>query len=200
MRDTDGVPRVTIRTPKELFDELRRTGQDILTWQGELVQLAFAVNWLLCYFITYYLSSFYSHLCMSMCLSVYQFFELHQGTFTSQASTKRHNRLSERMIHDVEVLSVLAHAMYGVIYPRAQIEAVWKTILLYVWCCELLRSSSPFVCGCIHCSLLSSAFRLTIWHLQIETSSMMCCLAPPSAWCMKTRKSFMLRQSKMPNS
>jgi hypothetical protein len=38
MADLDGVPRTAIRTPREVFQRMRATGTDILTWQGELVQ------------------------------------------------------------------------------------------------------------------------------------------------------------------
>ena len=39
------------------------------------------------------------------------------------------------MIHDVEVLNVLAHTLYGTAYRRKEIDNIWKTILLYVIIC-----------------------------------------------------------------
>ena len=46
MRNVDGLPSVQIRTPADMFAEIRDTGVDILTWQGELVC---AVCWVMCW-------------------------------------------------------------------------------------------------------------------------------------------------------
>ncbi|MFU8793425.1 MAG: alpha-mannosidase [Acholeplasmataceae bacterium] len=58
------------------------------------------------------------------------YLEKHQGTFTTQARTKRFNRKCEQALHDVEFLSLLA-SKYGFKYPKDQIEKIWKEILLY---------------------------------------------------------------------
>ncbi len=45
------------------------------------------------------------------------YFELHRGTYTTQADNKKFNRQSEFMLHDVEFLSAIAHAAKGYQYP-----------------------------------------------------------------------------------
>jgi alpha-mannosidase len=58
------------------------------------------------------------------------YFELHRGTYTTQARNKRDNRRSEFMLHDAEFLSAFAAHMCGTSYPRAEIERLWKLVLL----------------------------------------------------------------------
>ena len=53
------------------------------------------------------------------------YFEYHRGVYTSQARTKRGNRRGERALHDAEFLSCL-----GADYPRAELERLWKLLLL----------------------------------------------------------------------
>ncbi|HEX6489099.1 MAG TPA: glycoside hydrolase family 38 C-terminal domain-containing protein [Candidatus Dormibacteraeota bacterium] len=54
------------------------------------------------------------------------YFELHRGTYTSQARTKRLNRQAEAALHAAELWSVVA----GGEYPRTELEAAWKTLLV----------------------------------------------------------------------
>jgi alpha-mannosidase len=54
------------------------------------------------------------------------YFEYHRGTYTSQARTKRGNRRCEQALHDAEFLSCLG----GGLYPRAQLDRLWKLLLL----------------------------------------------------------------------
>jgi alpha-mannosidase len=54
------------------------------------------------------------------------YFELHRGTYTSQARTKRLNRRSEQALREAEMLSVAA----GDEYPASELEAAWKMVLL----------------------------------------------------------------------
>lgn len=56
------------------------------------------------------------------------YFEYHRGTYTSMARNKRSNRKSELGLMDLELLSVLTAGALG--YPRAEIEKMWKTVLL----------------------------------------------------------------------
>jgi len=56
------------------------------------------------------------------------YFEYHRGTYTSMARNKRSNRKSEFMLMDLELLSVLALAKIP--YPKAELEDMWKTVLL----------------------------------------------------------------------
>lgn len=57
------------------------------------------------------------------------YFEYHRGTLTSMARNKRGNRKSELAMMDLELLSVLAEKA-GVAYPGADLERMWKVILL----------------------------------------------------------------------
>ncbi|WP_170154367.1 alpha-mannosidase [Protaetiibacter intestinalis] len=53
------------------------------------------------------------------------YLEAHQGTYTTQGAIKRHNRVVERMLHEVEALSVLAS-----VDTRAELEPIWRALLL----------------------------------------------------------------------
>src|SRR5579859_2411867 len=53
------------------------------------------------------------------------YFELHRGTYTSQARTKRLNRRAEQALREAEMWSVAAGA-----YPAAELEAAWKQLLV----------------------------------------------------------------------
>ena len=54
------------------------------------------------------------------------YFELHRGTYTSQARTKFLNRRSEQALREAEVWSVGA----GGEYPSTELETAWKKLLL----------------------------------------------------------------------
>ena len=54
------------------------------------------------------------------------YFELHRGTYTSQARTKRLNRLAQQALLEAEMWSVAA----GGDYPSSELEGLWKTLLL----------------------------------------------------------------------
>jgi alpha-mannosidase len=54
------------------------------------------------------------------------YLEYHRGTYTSQAFVKRGNRRSERGLHDAEFLAVAR----GGEYPRAELDRLWKLLLL----------------------------------------------------------------------
>jgi alpha-mannosidase len=65
------------------------------------------------------------------------YFELHRGTYTTQARTKRNNRKSELLLHDVELIAAVAMAQASnvkrktsSVYPADQLDALWKTVLL----------------------------------------------------------------------
>ncbi len=58
------------------------------------------------------------------------YFELHRGTYTSQARNKLGNRRSELLLHDVEFLSAAANATQGFAYPADEINRLWKLVLL----------------------------------------------------------------------
>lgn len=54
------------------------------------------------------------------------YFELHRGTYTSQARTKRLNRIAQGALREAEMWSVAA----GGAYPSDELEELWKTLLL----------------------------------------------------------------------
>jgi alpha-mannosidase len=54
------------------------------------------------------------------------YFEYHRGTYTTQAFVKRGNRRGEQLLHDAEFLSVAR----GGDYPRAELDRLWKLLLL----------------------------------------------------------------------
>ena len=59
------------------------------------------------------------------------YFELHRGTYTTQANNKWNNRKSEILMHDIEYLSTLAtikEELYE--YPKKDIDDMWEGILL----------------------------------------------------------------------
>lgn len=59
------------------------------------------------------------------------YFEMHRGTYTSQAYTKRANRKAEFLMHDVEFLSVLSDVLKKEEkYPDKTINKMWEKILL----------------------------------------------------------------------
>jgi alpha-mannosidase len=59
------------------------------------------------------------------------YFELHRGTYTTQANNKRNNRKSEILLRDVELLATMATLKDSVYrYPKEEIDNMWEAILL----------------------------------------------------------------------
>lgn len=59
------------------------------------------------------------------------YFELHRGTYTTQANNKWNNRKSEVMLHDVEYLATLATLKdRSYRYPKKDIDDMWENVLL----------------------------------------------------------------------
>ncbi|TNM64338.1 alpha-mannosidase [Streptomyces sp. NP160] len=59
------------------------------------------------------------------------YLELHRGTYTSQARTKRGNRRSEHLLREAELWATAAAVGAGASYPEADLDALWKTVLLH---------------------------------------------------------------------
>ena len=61
------------------------------------------------------------------------YFEMHRGTYTSQAKTKTGNRKTEILLGDVELWSTLAASVagpqHGFDYPYDELEAAWREVL-----------------------------------------------------------------------
>lgn len=68
------------------------------------------------------------------------YFELHRGTYTTQANNKLNNRKSEFLLRDVEYLATLASIQDDVfpstrfrkkyVYPKKEIDFMWEGVLL----------------------------------------------------------------------
>jgi alpha-mannosidase len=58
------------------------------------------------------------------------YFELHQGTYTTQAKNKLNNRRSEFLLRDVEFLATIAMIEKNSPYPSEQLDKIWKLTLL----------------------------------------------------------------------
>ncbi|KAF1959250.1 alpha-mannosidase-like protein [Byssothecium circinans] len=64
------------------------------------------------------------------------YFELHRGTYTTQANNKRNNRKSEILLRDLEYLATLATIKNGFgkkssyKYPKKEIDDMWENVLL----------------------------------------------------------------------
>jgi alpha-mannosidase len=59
------------------------------------------------------------------------YLEAHQGTYTTQAKSKYYNRLLEKLLRDAEIACTAAFCQYGAPYPQAELERIWKEVLLY---------------------------------------------------------------------
>lgn len=57
------------------------------------------------------------------------YFEYHRGTYTSQANNKKHNRYCEFLLRDAELLCCFRDD-FPKGYPKAELERIWKLVLL----------------------------------------------------------------------
>ncbi len=58
------------------------------------------------------------------------YLEIHRGTYTSQAKTKQGNRRSEHLLREAELWSATAAARGLLAYPYADLDRIWKLVLL----------------------------------------------------------------------
>lgn len=59
------------------------------------------------------------------------YFEMHRGTYTSQAANKRYNRKSEILLHDIEFLAALGTVLSeNTEYPKEVLDRIWERVLL----------------------------------------------------------------------
>jgi len=58
------------------------------------------------------------------------YLELHRGTYTSQARTKRGNRDAERLLREAELWATAAAVHTGAPYPYDELEHAWQRVLL----------------------------------------------------------------------
>ncbi|WP_370416052.1 alpha-mannosidase [Streptomyces fradiae] len=59
------------------------------------------------------------------------YLELHRATLTSQARTKQGNRASENLLREAELWAATAAVRSGFPYPYAELDRIWKTVLLH---------------------------------------------------------------------
>ena len=59
------------------------------------------------------------------------YLECHQGTLTSQARVKWHNRKLELALRELEWAAAIDSIVAGGDYPAARLEAIWQELLLY---------------------------------------------------------------------
>ncbi len=59
------------------------------------------------------------------------YLELHRATLTSQAGTKQGNRRSEHLLREAELWAATAAVRTGFSYPYADLDRIWKTVLLH---------------------------------------------------------------------
>ncbi|MDF7664696.1 alpha-mannosidase [Bifidobacterium sp. ESL0745] len=100
MRDLEGVPQIDFGTPDDLYGKIRHDIVD--NAQGET---------------PIYRGELY--------------LELHRATLTAQQDMKRGCRQEESMLRVVEYLCAAASIKNpGYVYPREQLDAIWKSLLL----------------------------------------------------------------------
>lgn len=58
------------------------------------------------------------------------YFQAHRGTYTSQARTKKNNRLSELTLREAELWSAIATIKSSHAYPYESLRRAWQTVLL----------------------------------------------------------------------
>ncbi|MFD8569049.1 alpha-mannosidase [Streptomyces sp. NPDC059639] len=59
------------------------------------------------------------------------YLELHRATLTSQAQTKQGNRRCEALLQEAELWASTAAVRAGFVYPYAELDRLWKTVLLH---------------------------------------------------------------------
>ncbi|MBE5816557.1 MAG: alpha-mannosidase [Clostridiales bacterium] len=57
------------------------------------------------------------------------YYEFHRGTYTSQANTKKNNRLSELRLREAEIASAMATVYTGAEYPAEKLARIWEEVL-----------------------------------------------------------------------
>ena len=58
------------------------------------------------------------------------YFELHRGTYTTQAAAKRGNREGERALHDADLLTAVAAREAAARHPTTRLGELWRLLLL----------------------------------------------------------------------
>lgn len=112
------------------------------------------------------------------------YFELHRGTYTTQANNKRNNRQAEILLRDVEWLATIASlkdSSYK--YPKKEIDDMWEATLLCQFH-DCLPGSSIEMCyddSDAVCFVPSSLARLQTNSVSSTTS-----FSRPAKWSSRT--------------
>ncbi|WP_019010889.1 alpha-mannosidase [Deinococcus aquatilis] len=85
-----------------------------------------------------------------------QYFELHRGTYTTQAEIKRLNRRLEHTLPEAEAACALAARLLGRPYPRAELHALWKVLLRNQFH-DILPGSSVQAVNTVACAEMGEA-------------------------------------------
>jgi len=59
------------------------------------------------------------------------YLEYHRGAYSAQARTKRGNRRAEHLLRAAELWAATATVRTGAPYPAAQLQRIWRTVLLH---------------------------------------------------------------------
>ena len=89
------------------------------------------------------------------------YLEKHQGTFTTQGLNKRHNRICETLLREVEFLMYLADMAMAQKPDRAALGEIWREVLLYQFH-DILPGSSierVYVESCARYEILEGRLR-----------------------------------------
>lgn len=109
------------------------------------------------------------------------YFELHRGTYTTQAAAKRGNRRGEDALREAEMWSVLAHSQADASfkYPHDELQRLWRLLLLCVlraYIFIVFLSAPP----------LNAHLLFFFFFFFTGISFMMCCLDHRLVRCMRT--------------
>jgi alpha-mannosidase len=105
LRDLEGLPRVRIGSPSRFFDAAQEQAE-----AGDLGQGGGAGT-------PVWAGELY--------------LEVHRGTFTTQADVKRANRRCEHLLREAELWCATAAVRGLAGYPHAELDALWKEVLLH---------------------------------------------------------------------
>ncbi|GAB0105547.1 glycoside hydrolase family 38 C-terminal domain-containing protein [Nocardia sp. JMUB6875] len=116
------------------------------------------------------------------------YLELHRATLTSQAKTKQGNRRSEHLLREAELWAATAAVRAGLDYPYAELDRIWKTVLLHQFHDILPGSSIAWVhrearqTYATVAAELSSIIERAQWTLGGAASGQNVFNAAPHAW------------------
>ncbi|MFI1092829.1 alpha-mannosidase [Streptomyces sp. NPDC020917] len=106
LRNLEGLPRVRIGEPSGFFDEAQAEAE-----AGDRAQEPARTG--------------------TPVWAGELYLEVHRGTFSTQAAVKRANRRCEHLLREAELWSATAAVRGLAAYPHAELDALWKDVLLH---------------------------------------------------------------------